>query len=259
MNSKKMRLGELLLSKGLIDRDQLNSALAFQRQWGHRLGTAMVAQGFLTEQQLVEVLAEALDIEAVDLSVTPIDEEAVQALPYALAVENDLIPIAREPADGARKALLTVAVADPLNLPALDEIEFTYDCRVKPVLAPLTMISTAIRKYYLREDTNIGPPPPPPTDRGAEEGQAAGESPPMTVLRGGQYVDIYDQEPGEPTSPEIVANRAATSNAIPVRTNDVERLDRLQNYIYALLRIMVRKGMISKEEFFTELERDRES
>jgi len=247
MDGKKMRLGELLLSKGLIDRDQLNSALAFQRQWGHRLGTAMVAQGFISEQQLVEILGEALNIESVDLSAIPIDEQAVRSLPYSVAVENDLIPIAKETGEGGRKTQLTVAVADPLNLPALDEIEFTYDCRVKPVLAPLSMISTAIRKYYLREDTHLGPPPPPPS-------QAAAEDESMKVLRGGQYEDIYEQEPVEPTSPEISVNRTS-STVIPVRVNEVERLDRLQNYIYGLLRLMVRKGLISKEEFFKELER----
>ena len=250
MNSKKMRLGELLLSKGLIDRDQLNSALAFQRQWGHRLGTAMVAQGFISEQQLVEVLGEALNIQSVDLSTIAIDEAAVRALPYSVAVENDLIPIAKESGAG-RKTQLTVAVADPLNLPALDEIEFTYDCRVKPVLAPLSMISTAIRKYYLREDTHLGPPPTPPSEL-----RAASEDGPMQVLRGGQYEDIYEQEPVEPTSPEIAAERRA-SVVMPVRVNDVERLDRVQNYIYGLLRLMVRKGLITKEEFFAELERDR--
>ena len=78
----------------------------------------------------------------------------------------------------------------------------------------------------------------------------------MQVIRGGQYEDIYDQEPVEPTSPEIAANRTASA-VMPVRVNDVERLDRVQNYVYGLLRLMVRKGLITKEEFFAELERDR--
>ena len=87
---------------------------------------------------------------------------------------------------------------------------------------------------------------------------------PMSVLRGGQYVDIYDHELSEATNPEISAPSGGTGVTatgrvsapnLGVRVSDVEKLERLQKYIYALLRLMVRKGIISKEEFFAELER----
>jgi len=264
MTGKRMRLGELLLTKNFIDREQLNSALAFQRQWGHRLGTAMVALGFISEHELVEVLGEALNLESVDLGRVSIDEAAVSIVPHATAVENDLIPIALKPGEGGRKRQLTVAIADPLNVPALDEIEFTYDCRVTPVIAALSQISSAIRRHYLHLDTHVGPAPERPADGTEEEPETTQPDAPMAVLRGGQYVDIHEHEVSEPTNPEIAAEAGGIdvsgvpsrpAPALGVRVSDVERLERLQKYIYALLRILVRKGVINKEEFFEELER----
>ncbi|NOZ84797.1 MAG: hypothetical protein GXP49_00765 [Deltaproteobacteria bacterium] len=254
MPPKKTRLGELLLKKGLIDRDQLNSALAFQRQWGHRLGTAMVSLGFINEQELVDVLGETLNIRTVDLSKTSVDPAALEQIPYHLAVENDLIPIAVEQPGQGRKKVLTVAIADPLNVAAIDEIEFTYDCKIQTLLSPLSMISSAIRKYYLKEDTNIRP-----LAKNDEQktGTKSEEEKKMTIIRGGQYEDIYDQEPAEPTSPEISADIVKRFKKLGVRVNDMEQFERLETYVYTLLRLLVSKGVITKDEFFKELNKSR--
>ena len=74
------RLGEILLERGIIDEDQLNSALAYQRQWGHRLGGALVAKGFLTEGMRVKVLSETMSLPAVDLSTVDFDGEALRTI-----------------------------------------------------------------------------------------------------------------------------------------------------------------------------------
>ena len=90
----KKRLGEILLERGLIDVDQLNSALAHQRQWGMRLGTALVAKGFIAEGMLTRVLSESLGIPMVDLARVVVDQHALQIVPRRLAEQYDVFPIA---------------------------------------------------------------------------------------------------------------------------------------------------------------------
>src|SRR5512137_1719526 len=116
------KLGEMLLERGIIDADQLNSALAYQRQWGHRLGVALVAKGFITEGMLAKVLGDVMSLPVVDLSKITIEQDALRLVSSMTCENNDLIPIKLEEARGSRT--LTVAMADPLNLATIDEIEF---------------------------------------------------------------------------------------------------------------------------------------
>ena len=149
------KLGEILLERGIIDQDQLNSALAYQRQWGHRLGVALVAKGFITEGMLVKVLGEVMSLPTVDLSRVEFDPEALRMVPFNTCENNDLIPI--ELNEGRGKSDLVIAMADPMNLAIIDEIEFTSGCKVRPVLATISAINSAIRKYYRGMNTTIKP------------------------------------------------------------------------------------------------------
>lgn len=273
------KLGEVLLDRGLIDQDQLNSALAYQRQWGHRLGVALVAKGFLTEGMLCKVLGEVMSLPTVDLAVTDFDPEALRTVPFNTCENNDLIPISLR--EGKGKNQLVLAMADPLNLSIIDEIEFTTGTKVRPVLATISAINSAIRKFYRGMNTTIKPMSL-VRNQGGDTGR-------MTLVRPGgdaEEVDTATREPTgktkKPTEQEdaiqdrvqkIKARRAQQVSPAPqsdrsisaeeamedylqeVQTAELETLHKLEKYFWALMRVMAKKGLISKEEFLREMEK----
>src|SRR5258708_29377352 len=105
------RIGELLLERGAITREQLEEGLAFHRQTRQRLGVALIQKGFLREAQLVAVLSDALGIPAVELRTVQPDWAAIHLLRPAFCEAHDLFPYALEVLRG-RKNLL-VAISDP--------------------------------------------------------------------------------------------------------------------------------------------------
>ncbi|MEW5851501.1 MAG: hypothetical protein AB2A00_22115 [Myxococcota bacterium] len=151
----KKKLGEILLERRLIDADQLASALAYQRQWGHRLGTALVVKGFISEGTLMQVLSQTLNIPLVDLSRVQPQKEAIKLLAPSFCESHEVVPIFVEGSKGRRT--LTLAMSDPLNLNVLEEVGFTTGCRVKPVIASMTAIGEAIRAWVLGERVDISP------------------------------------------------------------------------------------------------------
>ena len=149
------KLGEVLVERKVIDQKQLADALAFARQSGMRLGVALVTRGYLSEGMLAKVLSEEMNLPAVDLATAPFDHEAFKLVSHDTCKDNDLIPIAIEEKRGTRT--LVLAMADPMNVAVIDEIEFTSGCKVRPVMATLSAIHSAIRKYLLGMNTVIVP------------------------------------------------------------------------------------------------------
>ncbi len=152
----KKRLGEILLERGLIDVDQLNSALAHQRNWGMRLGTALVAKGFIAEGMLTRVLSESLGIPMVDLARVAVDARALQLVPRRVAEQYEVFPIALKEQQNGRRVLL-LAMADPLNAVAIDEVAFTTDAVVKPAIAQISSLEQAIKKHYYGQRVDVAP------------------------------------------------------------------------------------------------------
>ncbi|MBW2702000.1 MAG: hypothetical protein JRF33_14380 [Deltaproteobacteria bacterium] len=277
------RLGEVLLERGIIDHDQLNSALAYQRQWGHRIGVAMVAKGFITEGMLVKVLSETMSLPAVDLSTIEFDKEALRTISFTICENNDLIPLKLEHGRGGNKTMI-LAMADPMNLAVIDEIEFTTSCKVRPVLATISAINSAIRKHYRGMNTIIRPLSliKPETDEASR----------MQLVRPGGNVEEVDTSTHAPTDPnrkapvqsqasgqglssrveEIKARRAqqvaqsrsdvdgiTSEEAMEaflseVQNTELEKLNKLEKYFWALMRVMAKKGLISKDEFLREMD-----
>lgn len=289
----KKRLGEILLERALIDVDQLNSALAHQRQWGMRLGTALVAKGFIAEGMLTRVLAESLGIPMVDLARIAVDPKALQLVPRRIAEQYDVFPISlREQGKGRRMLLL--AMADPLNATAIDEIGFTTDTIVKPAIAQISSLEQAIRRYYYGEHLEVAP-------LAMRKKGPAGfqdDSADMTILtghgeervissRGDQPVlHLTDEVTGSGARQEQHQQRAPYEQAQPLpadyaglstgvfqmptastegapiaqtdivsvtRPADLEDLEALEKKFWALMRILARRGLVTKEEFLAEL------
>lgn len=149
---EKKKLGEILLEAGVIDKFQLKSALAEQNKWGGRLGNHLVQMGILTEELLVKALSKQLKIPYLDLGQMQITKETLDLVPQELAEKFHLVPVAVKKI--ANKKTLIVAMSDPTNLDAIDELQFRTGHIIKPAVDGDTAIEMAIRKFYYGE---IGP------------------------------------------------------------------------------------------------------
>lgn len=255
----KKKLGEILIERGIIDGDQLNSALAYQRQWGHRLGVAMVAKGFVSEGMLTKVLSESLGIAMVDLAAVTMNKDALRLVPVALCESHDLIPIDLK-VDKGRKHL-TVAMCDPLNMAALEELEFTTGATVHPVLAQISSINQAVSRYYRGDRVQIAP-------LRLTNDRSGGDS--MTLVRPGGFEEMVELGPDGGAVPVVelkeeitdrtaaveleAARRLSRRNSV-ISQVDIERIDALERKFWALMRTLARKGYVTKDEFLAELKR----
>lgn len=140
--SKKMRLGDALIHEGLINEEQLQQALALQKKSGKRLGAVLVEMHLVTEQDIVQILSKQLRIPFIDLSNYLIDPVIAKLVPEHIAKRHMLIPINKV---GNK---LTVAMVDPLNIIAIDDIQLMSGLMVKPVVATHTDINKALQDAY---------------------------------------------------------------------------------------------------------------
>jgi Type II secretion system (T2SS), protein E, N-terminal domain len=240
----KKRLGELLLERGVIDADQLNAALSHQRQWGTRLGTALVAKGFIAEGTLTQVLSEHMSIPLVDLSKVIPEPRALAAVNRRLCEQHDVLPLSIKEHPTSRRKTLVLAMADPMNAAVLDEIGFAVDAAVQPCIAQISSLQQAIRKYLYgqRVDISAMRETPKETDE------------PMQIIARGQIsgvepmprVKTATTEGAAVSELDILATRA-------VEEETLEKVEALEKKFWALLRVLARRGLLQKEEFLAEL------
>lgn len=145
MTSKK--LGDILIEKGKISPDQLEVCLSEQSATGKRLGEILVEKGFLSEEELADHVSERLSIPKVSLQSMVIDPSVIKRIPVGLARRYTLIPIF------SLGKTLTLAMADPLNIIAIDEIKYLTRAEVKRAIATRTEIIDAIDHYYSVADS----------------------------------------------------------------------------------------------------------
>ena len=138
----KVPLGELLVSSGAITSEQLNIALAEQKKAGGRLGQVLIKLGFISEEQMLEFLSKQLQIAFVDLEKITPDHEAIKLIPEPLARRYKVVPIAK------MANTLTLAMADPLDIVAIDDIEKISGCEIKPVVSSERAVLRLIDEYY---------------------------------------------------------------------------------------------------------------
>jgi type IV pilus assembly protein PilB len=144
-NPANERIGDLLVREGLITREQLEKALAEQKQNGTRVGYNLIKLGFIQELELVRQLARQFKMQAVDISKFTPDPKIAKLIPTDLATKNLVIPLKRE------GRTLTVAMADPTNLGVLEDLKFITRYDIQPVLAGEFTLKTIIEKIYGKE------------------------------------------------------------------------------------------------------------
>ncbi len=138
----KLKFGELLVQRGLIEREELDRALSYQKKHGGKIGEILVEQGLLSEREVTDLLSTQLKMPKVYLDVTKIKEDIVCSLPKDICVKYDIIPFKRE---GNR---VWVAMEDPLNALALEQIKMETNIEIKPVLAAKNEVENALSFFF---------------------------------------------------------------------------------------------------------------
>ena len=140
-----MRLGDLLISAGVITEEELEKGLALQKESKERLGTVLIKNNIITENQLIEALQMQLGIEFVDLTKISIPTEMAQALPKNIATQYQIVPVR------IVKDELFLAMADPMNFYAIEEAKRATRRRIHPLVATAAGIEHSIQVLYSNE------------------------------------------------------------------------------------------------------------
>ncbi|MBX7142879.1 MAG: type IV-A pilus assembly ATPase PilB [Oligoflexia bacterium] len=136
------RVGDLLVKTGLLGPDQLSQAVEAQRANGGFLGTHLVKLGFISEPDLVQVISQQYGVQIVQLLDYTIEDTVLQLIPHNLATKHGVLPLVK------KENTLTVAMVDPSNMIALNDIKFITGLDVQVVVATETEIKASQEKFY---------------------------------------------------------------------------------------------------------------
>jgi type IV pilus assembly protein PilB len=137
-----VRLGEILLKESLITQDQLDKALEFQRSNGGKLGSCLTKMGFITDDDITGVLSRQYGVPSINLKYYEIDPIVIKLIPQDTALRYQVVPLSRV------GSVLTIAMTDPTNVFAMDDIKFMTGFNVEPVVASESAIAEAIIRFY---------------------------------------------------------------------------------------------------------------
>lgn len=267
----KKRLGELLIEAGIIDEHQLLNALAHQKQWGVKIGQALVDLKIATELQIVDALSKKLGYDAVRLDrvePSPIFEAALALVPRDLARAQNLLPLTVDATS------VTVAMSDPTNVAIVDELAFRTGKRVRLVIAGDREIARSVRKFCFPEE--LARPAPIDVPQGGEPMETTSDwfaaLPPglREDYMGGHEVEQMPaaRPSATRTPPPAHVAAAAAQNGAASAANEaalvaaIERMLRGEKapgglepgrLVAATVRLLLRKGAFSEAELLQEL------
>ena len=150
-NRKKLRLGDVLVNSGVITAEQLQKGLELQKGSGRKLGETLVDEGITTEENIAKALSSQLGYEMVDLQDISIDEEILNLVPPNILKKHTMIPF-----EYSRTGMnvLRVAMSDPMNMAAMDDINIITNLQVEPVVAIPRDVMLALDRYYGQAEVN---------------------------------------------------------------------------------------------------------
>jgi type IV pilus assembly protein PilB len=137
-----VRIGELLLKEKRITAEQLQEALNYQRQNGGKLGYNLIKLGYVKDDEITGLLSKQYGVPSIALGQFDVDATVVKLVPAETAQKYQIVPLSRS------GATLTIAMTDPTNVFAMDDIKFMTGYNVEPVVASETAVIDAIQKYY---------------------------------------------------------------------------------------------------------------
>jgi type IV pilus assembly protein PilB len=137
-----VRLGELLTKASLISQDQLKEALKVQKDSGGKLGETLIKLGFVSDEDITECLSQQFGVPSINLAHFEIDSSVIKLIPADVARKYNILPVNKT------GATITIAMADPTNVFAMDDIKFMTGYNVEPVVASELGIKASIDNYY---------------------------------------------------------------------------------------------------------------
>src|SRR6187200_732282 len=137
-----VRIGDLLLKEKRITPAQLQEALSYQKTNGGKLGYNLVKLGFVKDEEITALLSKQYGVPSINLTQFEIDPGVIKLIPADTATKYQIVPLSRA------GATLTIAMTDPTNVFAMDDIKFMTGYNVEPVVASETAVLEAILKYY---------------------------------------------------------------------------------------------------------------
>lgn len=142
---KRYRLGDLLVQQGSITPEQLEEALALQKKNYHRLGDCLVDMGLITDHDISRVLQVQLGIEAIDLRGIRIPPEVIDLVSGSVLRRHNVLPVAFDEKDSN---VLILAMSDPLDIAAQDDISIITNCLIEPRISTATAINSVLDRYF---------------------------------------------------------------------------------------------------------------
>jgi Type II secretion system (T2SS), protein E, N-terminal domain len=269
MQQPNKRLGELLVEGGLITPAQLQSAITHQKIARGRLGSNLVALGYISEEVLMDFLSHQTGVPQLDVRNIEVPVQILKLVPQRLADQFTVLPIStKEPKS------LVLAMSDPSDLNAIDSARFASGLHIEPVVASHSALRKAIADLYRRLDTPAGAvtvelgtdsgqgdalpvsftlapihlPTPQPIPQGTESfppdpffGRPT--APPVNIDPFGLFDPGAPQRPtGPPLNPELVPSRASTQTVRRLETYQTRTL------VLGLIRLFQRRGIIGQDE-----------
>src|ERR1700721_2849928 len=189
------RLGEILLKDSLITADQLRQALDHQKKTGGRLGTCLVKLGLVSDDDITAVLSRQYGVPSINLKYYEVDPVVIKLVPQETAVRYQIVPLSRV------GSTLTIAMTDPTNVFAMDDIKFMTGFNVEAVVVSETAITEAIGKFY------------------------------GSVEAGEELDKVMKDLAGEETEMELAAEEAEMDLAAPERAADEAPIIKLVNLV----------------------------
>src|SRR5215813_14360247 len=197
------RLGELLVREKLISLQQLQKAQDEAKRSGKRLGHALTQLGFVKDQDLTSFLAKQYSLPAIDLNEFEIDADVLKLIPKDVARKHMVMPVNRA------GATLIVAMSDPSNIYAIDELKFLTQYNIEPVVASESALEAALSRYY---------------DKGPDLDQMMGEFDVDNVDFTGssdESVNVVDLENQAGEAPVVKLCNAILLSAIKKKASDI--------------------------------------
>lgn len=148
---KKLRIGDVLIAAGVLTKEKLEEALEKQKGTGHRIGEVLIDEGYVNEEQVAHALSEQLNIELIDLNNVSIDNEILTLIPPDVLKKNKVMPFEYSPNN---MNTLRVAVADPLDINAVDDISIICNLQVEVYVATPSSIRQTQNRFYGNQGMN---------------------------------------------------------------------------------------------------------
>ncbi len=226
---ERLKLGELLLRKKLITKEQLQTAVEYQKSLGGKIGNIIVKLGFISDEQLTRELARYYGIGVADLANQILPLDLFKQIPREIIDKHQVVPI------HSTSTVMTIALSDPTDYEALDELQFATGKKIETTLATRDSIKRAIAEFAAQQDREV--------EGGVIDANKVKSGGKLRPASAGSLRALADA--GESALIEAVKERAdqvgAKINTTMLTRNDLRA---------AVVPLLVKKGIITENELF---------